>query len=103
MDWLKKLIASILAMFGISAALSANKSSEVKKLKKVIKDNKKQEKQIVSTIKEMEKSKKGGKRTISTLKRQLKSVQTDTKKMETAFDKDDVDEAVDFLKKFAGS
>ena len=103
MDWLKKLIASILAMFGISAALSANKSSEVKKLKKVIKDNKKQEKQIVSTIKEMEKSKKGGKRTISTLKRQLKSVQTDRKKMETAFDKDDVDEAVDFLKKFAGS
>ena len=55
------------------------------------------------TVKEMEKSKKSGKRTISTLKRQLKSVQTDTKKMETAFDKDDVDEAVDFLKKFAGS
>jgi len=29
MDWLKKLIASILAMFGISAALSAHKSNEV--------------------------------------------------------------------------
>ena len=73
------------------------------KLKKVIKSNKKEEKKIEDTIKMMEKSKKSGKRTISTLKRQLKSVQTDTKKMETAFDKDDVDEAVDFLKKFAGS
>jgi len=51
----------------------------------------------------MEKSKKSGKRTISTLKRQLKSMKTDTVKMETAFDKDDVDEAVDFLKKFTGS
>ena len=51
----------------------------------------------------MEKSKKGGKRTISTLKRQLKSVQTDRKKAETVADKGDVDEAVDFLKKFAGS
>jgi len=103
MDWLKKLIASILAMFGISAALSARKSDEVKKLKKVIKDNKKQEKQIVSTIKKIEESKEGGKRTISTLKRQLKSVQTDIKKAETVADKGDVDEAVDFLKKFAGS
>ena len=103
MDWLKKLIASILAMFGISAALSARKSNEVKKLKKVIKSNKKVEKKIEDTIKEMEKSKKSGKRTISTLKRQLKSIKTDMVKMETAFDEDDVDEAVDFLKKFAGS
>ena len=60
MDWLKKLIASILAMFGISAALSARKSNEVKKLKKVIKSNKKEEKKIEDTIKEMEKSKKSG-------------------------------------------
>ena len=35
MEWLKKLFATILGLFGLSTILSANKSKEVKELKKV--------------------------------------------------------------------
>ena len=41
MDWLKKLIASILGLFGLSTLLSARKSQEVKELEGVIKEHKK--------------------------------------------------------------
>ena len=44
MDWLKKLIAGILGLFGLSTILSAKKSKEVKELEGVIKEHKKKTK-----------------------------------------------------------
>ena len=101
MNFIQKIISSILAMFGISSVLAAKKAGQVKKLKQVIKDNKKEEKKIQSAILKLEKSKEGSKRTITTLKKQLDNMKTDRKDMETVADKGDVDEAIDFLKKFS--
>ena len=101
MNFIQKIISSILAMFGISSVLAAKKAGQVKKLKQVIKDNKKQEKKIQSAIQKLEKSKEGSKRAITTLKKQLDNMKTDRKDMETVADKGDVDEAIDFLKKFS--
>ena len=101
MNFIQKIISSILAMFGISSVLAAKKASQVKKLKQVIKDNKKEEKKVQSAILKLEKSKEGSKRTITTLKKQLVNMKTDRKDMETVADKGDIDEAVDFLKKFS--
>ena len=50
MNFIQKIISSILAMFGISSVLAAKKASQVKKLKQVIKDNKKEEKKVQSEI-----------------------------------------------------
>ena len=41
MEWLKKLVVSILGLFGLSTILSAKKSKEVKELEEVIKEHKK--------------------------------------------------------------
>jgi len=101
MNFIQKIISSILAMFGISSVLAAKKAGQDKKLKQVIKDHKKQEKKIQSAIQKLEKSKEGSKRTITTLKKQLDNMKTDRKDMETVADKGDVDEAIDFLKKFS--
>ena len=71
------------------------------KLVVATKDNKKEEKKVQSAIQKLEKSKEGSKRTITTLKKQLDNMKTDRKDMETVADKGDVDEAIDFLKKFS--
>jgi cell division protein FtsB len=101
MNFIQKIISSILAMFGISSVLAAKKAGQVKKLKQVIKDNKQEEKKVQSAILKLEKSKEGSNRTITTLKKQLDNMKTDRKDMETVADKGDVDEAIDFLKKFS--
>ena len=82
MDWLKKLIVSILGLFGLSTILSANKSKEVKKLQVHKNKNKKQ---------------------ITNAKRKLTRTQNEIKKMETAYENDEVSDAADFLRKFSKS
>ena len=96
-----KIILGFLSMVGALFAVGASKSKEVKKLGKVIKENKKEEKKVEKQIKELEVSKQASKREIGNLKRKLTNTKKNTQKMEKAFDEDNADEAVDFLRKFA--
>ena len=74
---------------------------EVKELKRVIKDNKKKEKKVEKEIKVLEESKVSSKKEIGNLKRKLTNSKKKTQKMEKAFDDDNADEALEFLRKFA--
>ena len=73
----------------------------MKELEEVIKENKKEEKKVEKQIKELETTKKASKREIGSLKRKLTISKKKTQKMEKAFDEDNADEAVEFLRKFA--
>ena len=103
MDWLKKLIASILGLFGLSTILSAKKSQEVKELEEVIKEHKKKEKEVAKEVKKLQVHKNKNKKEITNAKRKLTRTQNEIKKMETAYENDDVDDAADFLRKFSKS
>ena len=96
-----KLILGFFGLLGGLFAAGAVKSKEVKKLEKVIKENKKEEKEVEKQIKELEVSKQASKREIGNLKRKLTNTKKNTQKMEKAFTDDNADEAVDFLRKFA--
>ena len=66
-----KLILGFLGVVGGLFAASQAKSKEVKKLKKVIDQNKKEEKKVEKQIKELEKAKTASKREIGNIKRKL--------------------------------
>jgi predicted nucleic acid-binding Zn-ribbon protein len=91
-------IAGILALF-----TSSKKSVEVKELKKVIKQSKKDEKNVEKKIVELETNKSTNKKEITKLKRKLTTTKKQISKMETTFENDDVDDAVKFLRKFSKS
>ena len=103
MDWLKKLIASILGLFGLSTLLSARKSQEVKELGKVIKEDKKKTKEVVKKIEKLQVNKNKNKKEITNLKRKLTRTKNEVKKMEVTYENDDVEDAADFLRKFSKS
>ena len=103
MDWLKKLIASILGLFGLSTLLSARKSQEVKELEDVIKEHKKKEKEVAKEVKKLQVHKNKNKKQITSAKRKLTRTQNEIKKMEVASENDDVEDAADFLRKFSKS
>ena len=103
MDWLKKLIAGILGLFGLSTLLSARKSQEVKELEGVIKENKKKAKEFEKGIEKLQVNKKKNKKEITSLKRKLTIHKKTVSKMETAYENDDVSDAADFLRKFSKS
>ena len=103
MEWLKKLIVAILGFFGLSTILSANKSREVKELEGVIKEHKKKTKEVSKEIEKLQVHKNKNKKEITNAKRKLTRTQNEIKKMETAFEKDDVEDAADFLRKFSKS
>tara|TARA_Y100000114_G_scaffold137876_1_gene140476 strand:- start:364 stop:675 length:312 start_codon:yes stop_codon:yes gene_type:complete len=101
-----KLWKVILGLFGIVGGLFAAKkvkSKEVQKLKKVIDQNKKEEKKVEKQIKELETAKKASKREIGNMKRKLTISKKKTKKMEEVYENDEVESAEDFLRKFAKS
>ena len=100
MKWFKYIIGFLGLVGGLFAAKSVKKK-EVQKLEKVIKENKKEEKKVEKEIKDLEVSKKASKKEIGSLKRKLTMSKKKTKKMEKAFDEDNADEAVEFLRKFA--
>ena len=102
MDWLKKLIASILGLFGLSTFLSAKKS-KVKKLEGVIKEHKKKTKEVAKEVEKLQVNKKKNKKEITSLKRKLTIHKKEVVKMETAYENDDVSDAADFLRKFSKS
>ena len=103
MEWLKKLIVAILGFFGLSTILSANKSREVKELEGVIKEHKKKTKEVSKEIEKLQVHKNKNKKEITNAKRKLTRTQNEIKKMETAYENDDVEDAADFLRKFSKS
>ena len=103
MEWLKKLIVTILGFFGLSTLLSANKSKEVKELEGVIKEHKKKEKEVAKEVKKLQVHKNKNKKEITNMKRKLTIHKKEVEKMETAYENDDVEDAADFLRKFSKS
>jgi len=103
MEWLKKLVVTILGFFGLSTILSARKSKEVKELEGVIKEHKKKTKEVAKEVKKLQVHKNKNKKEITNAKRKLTRTQNEIKKMETAYENDDVEDAADFLRKFSKS
>ena len=71
--------------------------------KKVIDENKKEEKKVEKQIKELETAKKASKREIGNMKRKLTMSKKKTKKMEEVYENDEIESAEEFLRKFAKS
>ena len=93
------IFAAIAGIVGMLFA-SNKKSQEVKKLEKVIKENKKEEKKVEKVIEVLEENKTENKKEITNLKRKLTRSKNQVKKMEKAYEEDDIESAEDFLKKF---
>ena len=101
-----KLWKIILGFFGVVGGLfaaNAVKSKEVKELEGVIKENKKKEKEVEKEIKVLQENKTENKKEITNLKRKLTRTKNEVKKMETAYESDDVESAEEFLRKFSKS
>ena len=94
------IIAAIAGIAGMLFA-SGKKSREVKELKTVIKENKKEEEKVEEEIQVLQKNKVKNKKKITSAKRKLTRSKNEVKKMEKAYEEDDVESAEDFLKKFA--
>jgi len=95
-----KLILGFFGLVGGLFAAGAVKSKEVKKLKKVIKENKKEEKKVEKEIKVLEEKKTVSKKEVGKLKRKLIKSKKKTEKAEKIYEDDDVESAEDFLKNF---
>ena len=91
----------ILNIFDFISFFNGKNYRSNKQLKKVIKDSKKKEKKVEKEIKVLEESKASSKKEIGNLKRKLTNSKKKTQKMEKAFDDDNADEALEFLRKFA--
>jgi len=103
-----KIWKLILGFFGLvgglfAANVASNKSKEVKELGKAIKENKKKEKEIVKGIEKLQENKTKNKKEITNQKRKLTIHKKEVKKMETAYESDDVESAEEFLRKFSKS
>ena len=98
-----KLILGFFGLIGGLFAANAVKSKEVKELGKAIKENKKKEKEVEKEIKVLQEDKTKNKKEITNLKRKLTRSKNEVKKMETAYESDDVESAEEFLRKFSKS
>jgi len=95
-----KIILGFFGLIGGLFAANAVKSKEVKKLEKVIKENKKEEKKVEKEIKVLEEKKTVSKKEVGKLKRKLTKSKKKTEKAEKIYEDDDVESAEDFLKNF---
>ena len=98
-----KLILGFFGLIGGLFAANAVKSKEVKELGKAIKENKKKEKEVENEIKVLQENKTENKKEITNMKRKLTIHKKEVKKMETAYESDDVESAEEFLRKFSKS
>ena len=98
-----KLILGFFGLIGGLFAANAVKRKEVKELGKAIKENKKKEKEVEKEIKVLQENKTENKKEITNLKRKLTRTKNEVKKMETAYESDDVESAEEFLRKFSKS
>ena len=98
-----KIIVGFFAMVAGLFAAGAAKSKEVKELEGVIKEHKKKTKEVAKEVKKLQIHKNKNKKEITNAKRKLTRTQNEIKKMETAYENDDVEDAADFLRKFSKS
>jgi|TARA_B100001094_G_C17913710_1_gene662470 chromosome segregation ATPase len=96
-----KIVLGFFGLVGGLFALQSSKKKEVKELEKVIKENKKEEKKVEAEIKVLQEKKTVSKKQVGNLKRKLTNSKKKTKKMQEAYDNDDVESAEDFLSKFS--
>ena len=95
------ILGGLLAIFGLGAKASGKKKEEIKKLDDVIKQKDKEVKLTEKKVKQLESKKKINKKQVERLKKEVESTKKDIKKAQKAVEIDDVDEAVNFLKKFS--
>ena len=84
-----KLILGFFGLIGGLFAANAVKSKEVK--------------EVENEIKVLQENKTENKKEITNLKRKLTRTKNEVKKMETAYESDDVESAEEFLRKFSKS
>ena len=94
-------LGGLLAVLGLSSVFSGKKKEEIKKLDDVIKQKDKEVKLTEKKVKQLESKKKINKKQVERLKKEVESTKKDIKKAQKAVEIDDVDEAVNFLKKFS--
>ena len=94
-------LGGLLAVLGLSSVFSGKKKEEIKKLDDVIKQKDKEVKLTEKKVKQLESKKKINKKQVEKLKKEVKTTKADIKKAQKAVEIDDVDEAVNFLKKFS--
>ena len=98
-----KIWKLILGFFGLIGGLFAANAVKSKEVGKAIKENKKKEKAVEKEIKVLQENKTENKKEITNLKRKLTRTKNEVKKMETAYESDDVESAEEFLRKFSKS
>ena len=94
-------LGGLLAVLGLGTLFSGKKKEELKKLDDVIKQKDKEVKLTEKKVKQLESKKKINKKHVAKLKKEVESTKNDIKKAQKAVEIDDVDEAVNFLKKFS--
>lgn len=94
-------LGGLLAVLGLSSVFSGKKKEEIKKLDDVIKQKDKEVKLTEKRVKQLESKKKINKKQVEKLKKEVESTKIEIKKAQKASELGDVDEAINFLKKFS--
>ena len=94
-------LGGLLAVLGLGTLFSGKKKEEIKKLDYVIKQKDKEVKLTEKKVKQLEAKKKINKTQVKKLKKEVETTKADIKKAQKASEIGDVDEAVNFLKKFS--
>ena len=94
-------LGGLLAVLGLGSVFSGKKKEEIKKLDDVIKQKDKEVKLTEKKVKQLESKKKINKKQVKILKKEVETTKADIKKAQKASEIGDVDEAVNFLKKFS--
>ena len=94
-------LGGLLAILGLGTLFSGKKKEEIKKLDDVIKQKDKEVKLTEKKVKQLEAKKKINKTQVKKLKKEVETTKADIKKAQKASEIGDVDEAVNFLKKFS--
>jgi len=94
-------LGGLLAVLGLGTLFSGKKKEELKKLDDVIKQKDKEVKLTEKKVKQLEAKKKINKTQVKKLKKEVETTKADIKKAQKASEIGDVDEAVNFLKKFS--
>ena len=94
-------LGGLLAVLGLGTLFSGKKKEELKKLDDVIKQKDKEVKLTEKKVKQLESKKKINKTQVKKLKKEVETTKADIKKAQKASEIGDVDEAVNFLKKFS--
>ena len=94
-------LVGLLSVLGLGTLFSGKKKEEIKKLDDVIKQKDKEVKLTEKKVKQLEAKKKINKTQVKKLKKEVETTKADIKKAQKASEIGDVDEAVNFLKKFS--